>query len=85
MYNHTYLFVYTICTVSAAQQDEARNIVIIGARPGQDVELTCSLGKITKNRHIGWLIDHTGPYGVSALLNRVSYWMDTVHMLILLV
>ena len=45
------------------------NIVIISARPGQDVELTCSLGKAREN--IGWRIGGMGPYGVSALYNGI--------------
>ena len=51
----------------------AQHIVIISARSGQDVELTCSLGKTTDNRqNIGWTIDHTGgPYGVNSLLHGV--------------
>ena len=57
--------------MSSAQRDEILNTVIISARPGQDVELTCSLGKSTENRHIGWMIEYTGPYGVNALLNGI--------------
>ena len=43
----------------------AANIVI--AHPGQDVELICNSGLV----NIGWLVDHTGPYGVSSLHNGI--------------
>ena len=79
--------VNAICTVSAQPHNEARNIVI-SARPGQDVELTCSLGKTTDNTQIiGWLVDHTGPYGVNSLLSGVldgySASVNTTSMIIL--
>ena len=53
----------------------AANIVI--AHPGQDVELICSLSQTT---HIGWLIDHTGPYGVNSFLSGIldGYSADVV-------
>ena len=52
-------------TVAAAQ-------VRVTAHPGQDVELSCSLGQISGNTRsitIGWLVDSLGPYGVNSLCN----------------
>ena len=48
-------------TVAAAQE---RVIV----HPGQDVELSCSLGQPT---NIGWLVDNMEPHGVSSLRNGI--------------
>ena len=68
------------------QHDEATNIVITSAHPGQDVELTCSLDKTTDRQIKGWLIDHTGPYGVNSLLNGIldGYSTDFGNSIIIL-
>ena len=48
----------------------ASNIII--AHPGQDVELSCSLGETSGSKVIiRWLVDHNGPYGINSLRNGI--------------
>ena len=56
----------------SVQLGEAAHKIIISARPGQDVEITCGLRKTTGNiQNVGWTIGNIGSYGVSSLLNGI--------------
>ena len=57
--------IYNLFSIFYAVAVTAGPIVI--AHPGQDVELICNSGL----GNIGWLVDHTGPYGVSSLHNGI--------------
>ena len=60
------LHVFYIFTVAA---QESPGIVI--ARPGQDVELLCTLGIPSTTQHtVAWIIDHIF-YGVQSLINGI--------------
>ena len=60
---------------------------IVIARPGQNVILSCSIASVsTSEATVGWLIEHSGPYGVNALLHGqvpgYSASLDTTDLII---
>ena len=72
------MYPYNLCYYAVA----ASNIII--AHPGQDVELSCSLGETSGS--IRWLVDHNGPYGVNSLrggiLDGYSAHADSTSIII---
>ena len=55
----------------AVATEGAKGPGIVIARPGQDVELLCTLGIPSTNQHVPtWIINHN-QYGVQALFNGI--------------
>ena len=76
------MYAYNLYYYTVAAQER------VFAHPGQDVELSCSLGETTGGRRsIGWLVDHWGPYGVSSIrsgiLTGYSAHADSTSIIIL--
>ena len=44
--------------------------IVIG-HPGQDVELLCTVMRLNDDEVVAWLVNHGGPYGVSAIRNGI--------------
>ena len=58
----------TVCYCFTVTAQEGPGIVIVHPA-GQDVELLCT---VMKHYGVVWLINHLGPYGVSALHNGIQ-------------
>ena len=67
---------HNLCYYTVAAHEGYNTII---AHPGEYVELPCNLVRTKYGQTIGWLVDHTGPYRVNALLNGLLDGYSSRH------